>query len=1095
MRFSILGPLSVRGADGRPLTVGGTRLRRLLVLLLRSPGRTIGAGLLIDGVWGDDAPAAAGNALQALASRLRRTLGDPALLHGDATGYRLDVAPEQIDLFVFEDLVHRGRQARADGDPQTAARLLGDALALWRGPALADLGDAGADLAARLAESRRGAAADRLAALLDLGAHTDVLPEIEELAARDPHDERTVELLMRALAAAGRQADALAAYDRLRAGLAGELGIDPSTRLRDLHLRLLRGELDPAPEEPAPPPAPDRPAARHTPTTRLPHTLTSFIAREGEIADTVALLSTERLVTLIGPGGAGKTRLSIETGARFAERRPDLAHDGVWFVELAPVSDGADIPHAVQTALGLGERSMMALHATTPAPPADVMDRIVEGLGHRELLVVLDNCEHLIADAAAVAGRLLAACPGLRILTTSREPLGVAGERLQAVPSLALPPEGTTAETALDYASVRLFAERVAAVVPGFTVDDTNAEHVVRICRELDGMPLALELAAARVRAMPVSRLASGLSDRFRLLTSGTRFALPRHQTLQAVVDWSWDLLDAPQRALLRRMSVFSGGATLEAVEHVCVDGAGGTVGGRDVWSVLFTLVDKSLVLADPAGSGTEPRYRMLETVRAYGAQRLAESGEDPAVRRAHAEHVLALWTEADAHLRRADQITWLGRLRAEHDNFTAALRWAVDSGEGALALDLSHSAMWYWQMVDGWADAARWAAEIVRLVGDEPPEGRAVAFAGCLFTMGAGELSSAGAEKRVLRADEVLRAAGEKAEDHASLLFIPGYLAMLGHRPDAMRDRLRAAEDHSDPWVRATGKMATGLLDLLMGGDVRAGRDRLGAALSEFRALGDRWGTCQTLVISSELMRLDDLAAERDLLAEGARLAGEMRLTGLEVMLASRRAVTRARLGDIEAARAEIAAAISANPEHRGGALLRVSEAEIERAAGAPARSREILLGLAEEIEENAGKAVRSQVLPLWLGLLARASDDLGDPGEARRYAAAAWRALGERPSAMHRSATVELVAGVMGAEHPERAATLLGFAEAVRGLPNRAEPDVVRVRRRLRAAMGATAFDRAYARGARTPREDAAPAVDAWIDAWAPEEPDGEG
>ncbi|MFC4564798.1 BTAD domain-containing putative transcriptional regulator [Nocardiopsis mangrovi] len=1085
MRFSILGPLSVRGADGRPLTVGGARLRRLLVLLLRSPGRTIGTARLIDGVWGDDAPASAGNALQALASRLRRTLGAPGLLHGDATGYRLDVAPEQIDLFVFEDLVHRGRQARADGDPGTAVRLLGEALDLWRGPPLAELGEAGADTAVRLAESRRGAAADRLAARLDLGAHTEVLPEIEELAAREPHDERTVELLIRALAAAGRQADALAAYERLRAGLAGELGIDPSARLRDLHLRLLRGELDPPARAAAPAP-PARPAAAHTPTTRLPHTLTSFIARDGEIADVVALLADERLVTLIGPGGAGKTRLSIETGARFAERRPDLAHDGVWFVELAPISDGADIPRAVLTTLGLRDHTRVGLHATTPAPPADVIDRIVDGLGHRELLVILDNCEHLIADAAAVADRLLAACPGLRILTTSREPLGVAGERLQAVPSLALPPEGTPADRALDYASVRLFAERVSAVVPGFTVDPANAEHVVRICRELDGMPLALELAAARVRAMPVSRLASGLSDRFRLLTNGTRFALPRHQTLQAVVDWSWDLLDAPERALVRRMSVFSGGATLEAAERVCAD-ADGTVGGRDVWSVLFMLVDKSLVLADPAGSGTEPRYRMLETVRAYGAQRLAETGEDAAVRRAHAGHVLALWTEADTHLRRADQLTWLDRLRAEHDNFTGALRWAVDAGEAALALDLSHSAMWYWQMIDGWADATRWAAEIVRLVGDDPPEGRATAFAECLFTMGAGEVASPEGEKRVLRADEILRASGEADQSHASLLLIPGYLAMLGHDPCAMRDRIAETAQHPDPWVRALGTMTTGLLDLASGA-IAPGRDRIGAALDGFRALGDRWGMCHALVIASELARLDDLAAESDMLAEGARLAEELRLTDLGALLRSRRAVAHAVQGDIERAREAMAKASAAGAGHGTRTMLGLAEAEVECEAGAPARGKAILLGLADEVEEGTDRAVRYQIRLLWLGLLARVSLRLGEDGDARRYAAAAWRALAGKRSAIHRAAGIELVAQVLADEDPEHAAVLLGLAEASRGLANRAEPAVARLRRRLRAELGDPGFDRAYARGARTPPNEVVPAVDAWIEPWEP-------
>ncbi|WP_067974174.1 ATP-binding protein [Nocardiopsis trehalosi] len=1090
MRFSILGPLTVHGADGRPLAIGGARLRRLLTLLLLTPGRTVGTTRLIDGIWADATPSAAGNALQALASRLRRTLGDAAPLHGDATGYRLDVDHAQIDLFAFEDLLRRGRQARADGDPHTAARLLGEALALWRGPALADLPDSGGDVAVRLDESRRGALLDRLAAQLDLGRHAEAVPEIEALVAREPLDERPADLLIRALAADGRQADAVAAYERLRAGLADELGIDPSARLRALHLSLLRGELAPGP--PADPPAgpPAEPASEpRTPPTRLPTLLTSFVARDDEVRRAVDLLTAQRLVTLVGPGGAGKTRLSIATGFRMAERHPALVAEGVWFVELAPVNDGADIPHAVLSTLGLREGALMSLRPGA-LPAGDVVDRITASLGSRRLLLVLDNCEHLVADAARFADRLLAACPGVRVLATSREPLALSGERLLAVPSLELPPEGTPAARAADYAAVRLFTDRVGAVAPGFTVDQDNVDHVVRICRELDGMPLALELAAARVRAMPVARLAAGLSDRFRLLTNGTRFALPRHRTLEAVVDWSWDLLDDPERALLRRLAVFGGGATLEAVERVCADDASGRLGGRDVWAVLFALVDKSLVVADLSGDEPEPRYRMLETVRAYGTRRLAESGEDPRVRRAHADHQLTLWSEAEPHLRGADQLDWLARLRAEQDDFAAAVRWAVDNGEAGLALDLNHAALWYWQMVDGWSEAARWSADILRIAGDRPPPGREAAYAECLFTVATCAFESAvDPEPGVRRADEVLRAAGEVPESYPTLLLIPAFLAMFGHDREEMLARLDAARGSADPWLRAAAATFAGLVHLAAG-TVAPARDLLTDGLAGFRALGDRWGTCQALMIVAELVGMDDPDRERELLTEGVRLVDELGLKEMSAVLRGRRALNRAARGEIEAARRDLAELRGSERREGGRLLLRIAEAEVERHAGEAATARELLLAVRAEVIDDAPGMVRGQLEPVWRVLLARTAADLGDRDEARAQARAGWRGLNGAIAAVHRAQVLECLAQVVRPDHPRRAGVLLGAADGLRGVRNSGDPDVARTARGLAADLGAEELARACAEGAALAPAD----LDARVAAWTADWPDAE-
>ncbi|GAA4910893.1 AfsR/SARP family transcriptional regulator [Streptomonospora salina] len=1105
MRFSILGPLAVSSADGADLPVGGARLRRLLVLLLLTPGRTVGSERLVRGIWGDGAvPENAGNALQALVSRLRRALGGDAPVHGDPGGYRLQVEPASVDLHRFEDLARRGRGARGDGDPERAEELLGQALALWRGPALAELGASGAagDTVLRLDASHRTVLLERLRLQLDLGRHDDALPEAEALAAHAPHDERPAELLVCALAAAGRQAEALTAYDRLRRGLAEDLGIDPSPHMQRLQLRLLRGELHGGSPGPGPAPAaPHEPAAAAAaspepvapdapPTSepravkRLPHVLTSFVAREDEVARVGALLDDERLVTLIGPGGAGKTRLSIEAGSRFVEDAAAPAERGVWFVELAPLRDGADIPHALLSGLGLSELPGMSLSSGAPPSTGDVLDRVVDHLGGRDALLILDNCEHLVGDAAQTAERLLARCPRLRVLATSREPLGIAGERLLAVPSLALPPETAGADRAGAYAAVRLFAERARAVDPGFTVGEHNAAHVVRICRELDGLPLALELAAARVRAMSVTHLAARLSDRFRLLTNGNRFALPQHQTLQAVVDWSWELLDSDERTLLHRLSVFAGGAALDAVEHVWSPGSDG---GRDVWPVLFALVDKSLVSADVGDDGGEPRYRMLETVRAYGAQRLAESGEEAVVRRAHADYTLALWSRVDPHLRGPDQLGWLERLRLEHDNLTAALRWTIDSGDLACALDLLHTSCWYWQMGNSWSDLVRWCGELLRAAGDRPPAGRTVAYAACLAVHSAGaditdqEISAKG----LLRAEELLAESGDRPEDHPGLLQPILLLGMFGYDRRARIARLdRTAADHPDPWVRAAARLFGGLLALHTGSGAE-GSDRVFGALDSFRAIGDRWGTAHALTMAAGLGRFTDAGREMDLLEEGDALADEIGLSATRAQFAARRGIALAASGRVDAARSAVkqAHALTADSETR--LICRVGDAEVACAAGDPAAAYDIAMSLGADVAAM-NDIVRRQVEPGWLALLSRTAMALGDRRAALAHAAAAWAMVAPQPTGLACAEVCEQLAEVLHGEWPERAAVLLGCAESVRGLANEAGPAVARIRARARDALGADGFDRAYGFGAEYGPAGADDRVGAWLRAW---------
>ncbi|OOC54489.1 MULTISPECIES: AfsR/SARP family transcriptional regulator [Nocardiopsis] len=1094
MRFSILGPLAVHDAAGRPVPIGGVRLRTLLCLLLLRPGRRLTTEELTDAIWAGSPPSAAGNALQALASRLRRALGEGAVIDGGASGYRLAVAPEQVDLVRFETLARRGRDHLAAGRSAEAAHDLDGALSLWRGPALADLTAHGLaeDTALRLSGTRHAALEDHLAALADLGRYTEVLSEAEALVRRAPHRERPLELLVRALAATGRTADALAAYDRFRTHLADELGLDPSPRSRDLHLRLLRGELDaprpgsaPRPEgaEPLSETAGPADAPAPSPPLRLPDTLTSFVARDAEVDTTVDLLTRGRLVTLLGPGGAGKTRLAIESASALAVRAPHLLTRGGWFVELASRT-AADIPQALSGPLELREHVVIQARSTGSAA-APALERVVSFVDDHPVLLVLDNCEHLVEEVARTVAPLLARCPRLRILTTSREPLGVPGEQLMNVPSLALPPEGATAEHAATCPSVVLFAERAASVRPDFRLTPDNVAHVVRVTRELDGMPLALELAAARLRSMTAAQLADRLGDRFRLLTSGSRSVLPRHRTLRAVVDWSWDLLDESERRLLRRLSVFAGGATLEAVERVCADpGTEGTVGGHDVWTVLFSLVDKSLVIAEnPTRDDTPPRYRQLETVRAYAAERLERSGEEECVRDGHARHVRDLWRGADPLLRGPRQRETLARLDAEADNCGAAVRWAVDRRDTALGLDLVEYTQWYWTLGGSWRQLNRWSEAVLDMVGDRVPRGRAVAYASCLFHRGVDGTLDHGAMMRCLRRVEaVLDDEGRRVEEHHMLVYALVYGALGEGRVGTARDRLAAAMDQSDPWMRAMVRLLLSLLDSVSG-RVGGSVDGATAALEGFRACGDTWGECQALAHLVDVHRFDDLGLCRELLDRGVSRTEEAGLWGMSAMFRTRRAQVLTDLGELEEAYRDLRALFECEGpvEREHMVLLRLGEAQWLRETGDLAAAREVLDRVGADLD-GLGGISPAYVGAAWRAMRAVVSWMSGETEEAWRDAGRAWW-LAAHGLGLVCAEVLDVFAVMLAEEEPRRAVLMLGRSEALRGVPDTATPFVVRARRHVRRALGGEEYDRLVAEARSEDTERIRRLVGEWL------------
>ncbi|MFD4599705.1 BTAD domain-containing putative transcriptional regulator [Streptomyces sp. NPDC058464] len=987
MRFGILGPLDVRTDDGTPLDPGGPRPRALLTLLLLDAGRPVSLQRLTDGLYGAEPPAGAANALQSQVSRLRRRLAPHAEIEAGATGYRVAVAPDTVDAHQFEAWAGAGRAALAAGDHATAAARLREALGLWRGPALPDVPDAEAE-AARLEELRLAAVQDRIEADLALGGGAELVPELRALLAGRPLSERLYGQLMRALHAGGRPAEALTVYEEARRTLADRLGADPSPELSALHLELLRGS------------APERP--------RLPVQLTRFVGREPELARIAAGLADSRLLTLTGPGGAGKTRLAVEA----AQLRPAAC-----FVELAPLTDGSRIPYAVLAALGVREGLR--------SPAADTTDRLLAALEDRELLLVLDNCEHLVEEAARVCALLLAACPGVRVLATSRESLGITGEILVPVPPL--PPEP----------AVRLFLDRARAVRPGFP----GHARVADICTALDGLPLAIELAAARLRTLTPDELADRLDDRFRLLSRGDRSKAPRHRTLRAVVEWSWDLLDEEERELARRLTVFSGGATLTAVEAVC-----GLPYPEDV---LASLVEKSFLEV------SEGRYRMLETIRAFAAESLPDP-ED--LGDAHAGYFLRLAEEAEPRLRGGGQLPWLARLAAEHADLDAALRHLVRR-DSAGALRLMGPLSWFWRLRGVHGERVATARELLAAVGDAPPPGLEEEYVLCAVNA----LSGTGDEPElVARVDAVLDA-------YRGPLRLPYILVLwavaAGPRPATDAHALTLAGD--SPWARA-------LLDVGLGfraqfaGRPRESEEYFARALAGYRVTGDRWGMANCL---DPLGMLAHTRGESDraleLLDEGLAYVRELAAPEETADLLRTRATVLLHRGDTAAAVAHFDEALALA---RGAGLpdkvaaARRGLGDAARLSGDTAHARVHYENALQECAANwfsVGETVRSLI---GLGRTAAAE---GHAEEARDWFRQAVELAVEGPGDLELADAAEALASAAGSA--ERAAVLLGAATGLRGGLAEADPDVVRVEREVRAKLTAEAYDQAFEQGRR--------------------------
>ncbi len=685
MRYRLLGPVEVFiGEQAVPL--GGPKKRGLLALLLLHANETVSTEKLIDALWGDDPPQSARSIVQSYVSQLRKQLQcgaiseESTILQTRPAGYLLKVGSGELDVDDFLQLAEDGRTALRAGSLDQASTKLAAAMSLMNGSPLADLATEpfAQSHIARLEELAVATLEDRIETDLALGRHSHVIARLDLAIADHPLRERLRELMMLALYRTGRQAEALNIFRDTRVRLVDELGIEPGRALQDLQARILA-------EDPL---LLGKRKESETPGN-LGVPLTTFVGRERELHELRELTAKERLITLNGIGGVGKSRLAIE----LATSRKDAFRDGVWIIQLAPLTDESLISQSVAAALNIREQ-----------PDQEMLGTLLDFIRNREILLILDNCEHLIRGCALFAETALSHAPKLRIIATSRESLGIMGEIQWRVPSLSLPdvPTGSSLQQARSSEAIELFHQRAREVNNRFSLTEDNWATVARICERLDGIPLAIELAAGLCKALSAEEISDRLVDRFSLLTGGSRTALPRQQTLIATMDWSYDLLPEDERRILGQLSVFSGGFSLEAAEAV----VGENAEPLEVLRGIVNLVSKSLIVQEQEVSNT--RYDILETVRQYAAQRLLESGESANARNRHLDYFLDRAEAAEPHLHAGSQETVVASLELEHDNYRAALDWSIDRiPDKAIRLA---AALWYfWDLHGHLIEGRRW--------------------------------------------------------------------------------------------------------------------------------------------------------------------------------------------------------------------------------------------------------------------------------------------------------------------------------------------------------------------------------------------------
>ncbi|NEW57048.1 AfsR/SARP family transcriptional regulator [Nocardia cyriacigeorgica] len=1069
MRFGVLGPLTVWAEDGAVVAVPEKKVRALLAMLLLDRGRVVSADRLIDGIWGESAPVRPAGALQTLVSRLRRALseaGSNAVVYR-AMGYVLDVPAESVDEATFAALVE---QARQTGDPRKRAAWFTEALGHWRGDPFADFADElfAQPAVARLTEQRLLVVEELAETRLLMGEYGPVAAELTDLAERHPLRERLRGAQMRALYGAGRLDEALAVFHDVRRLLDAELGLEPGATLTELHQQILRADPAALPAEPA---VGSDSSAR--PPSNLPAPLTDLIGRESSLRQVLELLDQERLVTLTGPGGVGKTRLAVAAASESAQSYPH----GVWLVELG----GIVLPSVTSAAVdSLADIVAAALGIRDNAPPArrgsrSAQYRLADALQDCTTLIVLDNCEHVIGGAALLVRQIVRRAPSVRVLATSREPLDIEGERLWQVPPLDLPGPAATFDEIVASGAVRLFAARAAAAAPGFTLGADNAAAVATVCRRMDGLPLALELASTRVRALGPARLAERLDDRFGLLTGGRRDAPPRQQTLRAMIDWSWELLTAAEQVVLRRLSIHADGCTLDAAETLC---AAAGVKSEEVLDLLARLVDRSLLVV--VHDDDEPRYRLLESISAYCAERLrASTGQVPAefeqLRLAHAGYYADLAERAYAHLRGPRQRYWMSRLDAESANLRRALDTATTTGDALLAQRIALALTWYWFLRGRLGEARRSIADVLAVVDDEhrtvSARARLSSWRAAMTLLAGDGAESLREDGAFLRLVEEIRGPGERAV----VGWFLGYaVTMFGAMEagvqiiDRALDELRELDDG---WGIAAA-LTVRAIQRLSRGDLDTAWTAAEQSLALFGEIGEQWGRLQATGVLATLLEIrGDYPEAEARHRDGLRIAEDL---GLWSEAASR----WAQLGRIALLRHDYPLADELHDRARQLAVahadrpaMEIAEVGLAMSARRQGKFETAQTLLRRWLDWNLGfdAANGAALILAELGFAAEQCGDVEGALELHRQGMAAAERTGD-PRAI--ALANEGLAGAHSlAGAPVLAARLLGSAARTRAaigatLPPAELGDVERVAERVRSMLGEMRFAAEFAK-----------------------------
>jgi predicted ATPase/DNA-binding SARP family transcriptional activator len=1061
MQLRVLGPMEIVDDIGTAMPVRGSQARRALAILSVYAPSAAPLGVLNDVLWPDGTPSP--NALQATMSKLRKAVA-PMAIDTSGAAYTLDLGGGEIDAHRFERLVTAGREAAAAARHDEATVHCDEALSLWRGTPFADIVDCSVGQApsARLQSLRQAAITTRLECGLSVGRVDSVAAELEALVVTEPLVERWWELMMIARYRQDRQADALQAFQQVRVILADELGLDPGPELRELEAKILRHDdsLGPSSRATFTGTAPRR--AEYGRSDNLPRRLSSFIGREGHIRSLLQLLPAWQLVSVVGPGGAGKTSLAVEVARRMVRNGGPVR---VVLIELSSVPRGGDVAAAVASAFGIGDADLR-----NPGRHATVMDRIVDTIGEARTLLVLDNCEHVVEGAAQLAAAILGQCPAVTILATSRQGLSVGGEQLWAIPPL-------TAEESLE-----LLIARATSAGVGDVVADESVDLAAQLIERLDGLPLAIELAAARLRSMTLADLIARIDDRFALLSVGERTAEPRQQTLRNLVDWSHELLDDKEQRVFRRLGVFSGGATLDAIETVCADSVDAEfesrVSSQDLAIIVGQLVDKSLVIADRTTTGV--RFRMLQTLADYAMEQLVRSGEAEWAGHRHTQYFAGVVATAERRLLGGEQRQCIEQLRTEWANIASAVDHALAVDDADIAVRLVAPLGWYFFMTDETAVGVEWLQAVLACTGPSDPRLRSLALASYAFLAATGPdpvSAAVVAEQAMSMLD--------RFEDPLTETFVTGLYVMcqlfLG-RFDACREALplteAAAERCADRWTTAMVALVRAEVANLAANPSDVEREMRSAA-DGFAAVGD------TFSYSICVAHQADLAEARGDYDRAVRMLEESFVAAERVGFSMRGLATRSRLGNLEILRGNLSLAESI---HR--------QSLAESAGPAPQWEHAItLLGLAniarrrgepEEAVRCAREAMalpRSGAVPMMRSsmhvALGYCADLAGDVETALQSQHEGLRVALEMGSARVIANAAEGLAGALAlAGDAERAAALLGAADALRRraggpMPSAERFDVDRAECRARQELGDAAFELAFSVGAADPDE----------------------